>query len=83
MFKTFIAGIVLGIAAAAGALYAYPAVDQQRVASIVSVSANGGNTESFHVNVPMDRIMVGAQAEARTPSPPDATYASRANASRP
>ena len=65
MFKTFIAGVVLGIAAAAGALYAYPAVDQQRVASIVSVSANGGNTESFHVNVPMDRIMVGGQAQAR------------------
>ena len=60
MLRTFIAGIVLGIAAAAGILYAYPVVDQHREASIVSVAANGGNVESFHVNVPIDRIMVGA-----------------------
>lgn len=60
MLKTFIVGILLGIAAAAGALYAYPAVDQHREASIVTVAANGGNVEAFHVNVPMDRIMVGA-----------------------
>ncbi len=64
MLKTFIAGIVLGIAAAAGVLQAYPVVDQQRVASIVSVAANGGNAESFHVNVPMDRIMVGSSERA-------------------
>lgn len=53
-------GIVLGVAAAAGALYAIPAVDQHREASIVRVAPNGGNMESFHVNIPMDRIMVGA-----------------------
>ncbi len=63
LFKTFITGIVLGVAAAAGALYAFPAVDQIREASIVSVAANGGNTESFHVNVPMDRVMVGAPGQ--------------------
>jgi len=50
---------VLGVAAAAAALYAYPAVDQHREISIISVAANGGNVESFHVNMPMDRIMVG------------------------
>lgn len=66
MLKTFITGIVLGIAAAAGALYAFPVVDQQRVASIISVAANGGNAESFHINVPMDRIMVGSRGRSRT-----------------
>ncbi len=65
MFKTFIAGILLGLAAAAGALYAFPAVDQYREASIVAVAPNGGNIESFHINIPMDRIMTGAQDQAR------------------
>ncbi len=59
MLKTFILGIVLGIAATAGILYAVPAVDQHREASIISVTPNGGNSESFHINIPMDRIMVG------------------------
>lgn len=63
MLKTFIVGILLGVAAAAGALYAYPAVDQQREASIISVAPNGGNIEAFHVKVPTDRIMVGAPGQ--------------------
>ena len=46
------------LASAAG-LYSYPVVDQHREPSIVSVAANGGNVESFHIKVPMDRIMVG------------------------
>ncbi len=58
MIKTFIAGAILGIAGVAGALYAVPVVDQHREVSIVSVKANGGNTELFHVSVPADRIMV-------------------------
>ena len=69
MLKTFIFGIVLGIAAAAGALYAYPAVDQHRETSIVTVAPNGGNIEAFHVNVPMDRIMVGAQGRQQALPP--------------
>ncbi len=69
MLKTFIIGILLGIAAAAGALYAYPAVDQHREASIVAVAPNGGNVESFHVNIPMDRVMAGAPGRKR-PLPP-------------
>ncbi len=60
MFKTFFVGILLGIAAAAGALYAIPVVDQYREISIVSVAPNGGNRESFHINIPMDRVMTGA-----------------------
>ena len=64
MLKTFILGIVLGLAAAAGALYAIPVVDQTREASIVSVTPNGGNTEIFHVNIPMDRIVLGDPRQA-------------------
>jgi hypothetical protein len=60
LLRTFFIGIVLGLAAAAGALYAFPAVDQHREASIVRVAPNGGNLESFQVNIPMDRIMVGS-----------------------
>ena len=64
LLKTFFLGIVLGLAAAAGALYAIPAVDQIREASIVKVAPNGGNSETFHINVPMDRIMLGDGGQA-------------------
>ena len=69
MFRTFLIGIVLGLAAAAGALYAIPVVDQHREASIVAVAPNGGNAESFHINIPMDRVVVGAPGQAE-PLPP-------------
>lgn len=68
MFKTFTAGVILGIAAAAAALYFVPVVDQQRETSIISVNPNGGNSETFHINIPMDRIMVGAPSR-KTPLP--------------
>jgi hypothetical protein len=58
---------LLGIAAAAGALYALPLVDQHREVSYISVAPNGGNLESFHINIPVDRVMVGA-AEPSTAS---------------
>lgn len=63
MLKTFLIGISLGIAAAAGALYSLPVVDQHREVSLVTVAPNGGNQESFHVNIPMDRIMVATAGE--------------------
>mgnify|MGYP001825889626 FL=1 len=66
MIKTFIAGVIVGIVGVAGALYAVPAVDQHREASLVSVRANGGNIERFHVSVPEDRIMVGGPGTPRT-----------------
>jgi len=69
LLKTFLIGIVLGIAAAAGALYAFPVVDQDREPSIVSVAANGGNRESFHINIPTDRIVIGTRGR-RDPLPP-------------
>ena len=65
LLRTFFIGIVLGLASAAGALYAFPAVDQHREASIVKVAPNGGNLESFRVNIPMDRIMVAPPETAQ------------------
>jgi len=64
LFKSFIAGIFLGIVACVAALYLVPAVDQERELSINTVSPNGGKVESFHVNVPMDRIMSGRPQQA-------------------
>jgi len=69
LIKTFFIGVLLGLAAAAGALYAFPAVDQAREASIIRVAPNGGNVEEFHINIPMDRIMVGAPDQS-SPLPP-------------
>lgn len=66
MIKTFITGMVLGIAGAIAALYLLPAVDQHREVSVVSVAPNGGNQEIFQVNIPMDRIIVGAADDAPT-----------------
>lgn len=63
MIKSFIFGIVLGVVAAVAAMLYVPVVDQYRERSIISVRPNGGNSESFHVNVPIDRIMVGAPAQ--------------------
>ncbi len=57
MLKLFITGIVLGIACAAGILYAFPVVDLHREASLVKVAPNGGTVESFRINLPQDRIV--------------------------
>ena len=65
MLRTFFIGIFLGLLAAAGALYGY-SVDQVREASIIAVAPNGGNIETFHINIPMDRIMIGAPGESGT-----------------
>ena len=69
MFKTLTFGFVLGIVATIAAVYYVPVVDQHREASVISVAPNGGNTETFHVNIPMDRIMVGVPDQAE-PMPP-------------
>ena len=70
VIKTFITGVVLGIVAVIAALHLLPVVDQKREDSIISVARNGGNTETFHVNVPMDRIMIGAAGQSE-PLPPE------------
>ncbi len=69
MIKTFIFGILLGIVAVFTALHFVSAVDQHREASIISVTRNGGNTEVFHVKLPMDRIMIGAQGQTNSLPP--------------
>jgi hypothetical protein len=69
LFKTFNLGIILGIAAAAAFVYFYQAVDVHREKSLISVHANGGNSESFHIRVPDDRIMAGVSG-AQSPTPP-------------
>jgi hypothetical protein len=65
LLRTFSIGIFLGLLAAAGVLYGYN-VDQVREASIIAVAPNGGNIETFHINIPMDRIMTGMPGESGT-----------------
>lgn len=69
MLKTLIFGFLLGIVGTVAAAYYVPVVDQYREASVISVTPNGGNTESFRINIPTDRIMVGAPRQAE-PLPP-------------
>jgi len=69
LIRTFFVGIVLGLAAAAGALYAIPVVDQAREVSITKVAPNGGNVEVFRIDIPTDRVMVGPAGQAK-PVPP-------------
>jgi len=69
LIRTFLVGIVLGLVAAAGALYAIPVVDQAREVSITKVAPNGGNVEVFHIDIPTDRVMVGPPGQAE-PIPP-------------
>ncbi|HEX7061489.1 MAG TPA: hypothetical protein VF200_05930 [Woeseiaceae bacterium] len=68
MVKSFNFGIVFGIAATAAALWFVPAVDQHREPSIVAVEANGGNRETFHVNLPDDRIVAHGGGAAAVPA---------------
>ena len=69
MLKTVIFGFLLGIVGTVAAAYYVPVVDQHRESSVISVAPNGGNMESFRINIPTDRIMVGAPRQAE-PLPP-------------
>ena len=69
MLKTVILGFILGIVGTVAAAYYVPVVDQHRESSVIAVAPNGGNTESFRINIPTDRIMVGAPRQAE-PLPP-------------
>ena len=70
MFKTFIFGIVLGAALTVAGVMFLPVVDQARENSVVVVATNGGSSETFQINIPTDRIVVGAASDAPT-LPPD------------
>lgn len=59
LLKTFIFGIILGVLGAGALIYFVPAVDLHRERSLISVQPNGGNSESFRINLPRDRILVG------------------------
>ena len=59
MFKTLIFGIILGVLGAGALVYFVPAVDLHRERSLMTVKPNGGNLESFRINLPRDRILVG------------------------
>ncbi len=74
MYKFLMVGILLGAAAAVAVVYFVPAVDQHREISIIAVAPDVGkqrliDTEQFHVNVPMDRILMGASGQSN-PLPP-------------
>lgn len=43
--------------------YAVPAVDLHREASLISVQTNGGNAETYRIDLPRDRILVGLTAQ--------------------
>ena len=47
----------------------FPVVDLHREVSLISVEPNGGNRETFHINLPVDRIMVGTAGQ-KTGLPP-------------
>ena len=69
MFRTLTFGFVLGLVATVAGVYYFPVVDQHRESSVISVAPNGGNSEAFYVNIPMDRIMVGVPNQ-EAPVPP-------------
>ncbi len=54
---------------AAALVYYFPVVDQYRESSLISVHANGGNSESFHIRLPDDRIMAGVSGSPRSTPP--------------
>ena len=59
MFRTFIVGILLGVLGTGALAWYVPVVDLHRERSLVSVMPNGGNVETFRINLPRDRILVG------------------------
>ena len=59
LIKTFLIATILGAIGTGVLLWYVPAVDLHRERSLISVRANGGNVETFHINLPRDRVMAG------------------------
>jgi len=59
LFKTFYFGIAFGLLGAFALMYSVPAVDLHRERSLISVRSNGGNAETYRIDLPRDRILVG------------------------
>ncbi|WP_405224627.1 hypothetical protein [Lentisalinibacter sediminis] len=70
MKKTFLLGLLLGIGGAVWLAGWYPFVDPVRFASDSGVARNGGRTESFHVQIPEDRVLGVAALGSAAPSVP-------------
>jgi len=68
--KTFLLGLLLGIGGAVWLAGWYPFVDPVRFASESGVARNGGRTESFHIQIPEDRVLGAASAGSAAPSVP-------------
>jgi hypothetical protein len=51
--------MVLGVLGTGALAWYVPVVDLHRERSLVSVMPNGGNVETFQINLPRDRILVG------------------------
>jgi hypothetical protein len=66
LIKTFILGLILGIAGAAALAYSVPTVDLHREGSLISVRSNGGNSETFHINLPADRVFAGQRSDDKS-----------------
>lgn len=63
-------GLILGIAGAASFVYFVQAVDLHRESSLISVRSNGGNSETFYINLPADRIFAGNRSGDKSSSFP-------------
>jgi hypothetical protein len=63
LIKTFFLGLILGIVGAAGFVYSAQVVDLHREVSLISVMPNGGNSETFFINLPQDRIFAAKRSE--------------------
>lgn len=59
MFKTFYIGIALGLLGAFALAYSVSVVDLHREPSLISVLSNGGNAETYRIDLPRDRILIG------------------------
>lgn len=66
MFRTFVFGLVVGIAATVGLVYSKPIIDLHRESSLIEVRPNGGDTETFYISLPGDRILSGAHKGGQT-----------------
>ena len=71
MIKTFLLGLILGAAGAASLVYFVQVIDLHREPSLISVRPNGGNSETFYINLPQDRIFAGKRSDDKSSvSPP-------------
>ena len=59
-------GLILGMAGAASLVYFVQVVDLHRESSLISVRPNGGNSETFYINLPHDRIFAGKRTEDKS-----------------